>query len=50
MQFAAGERWSYQYKFQLPQGLSGDLVLLQWHYIASNSCLPPGYNTYNWSG
>lgn len=50
MQFAAGERWSYQYKFQLPQGLSGDLVLLQWHNIASNSCLPPGYNTYNWSG
>jgi len=41
-------RWSYRYKFQLPPGLSGDLVLLQWHYIASNSCLPPGYNTYNW--
>ena len=47
-QFAAGGRWSYRYKFQLPSGLSGDLVLLQWHYIASNSCLPPGYNTYNW--
>jgi len=47
-QFATGGRWSYRYKFQLPQGLSGNLVLLQWHYIASNSCLPPGYNTYNW--
>ena len=47
-QFASGGRWSYRYKFQLPQGLSGDLVLLQWHYITGNSCLPPGYNTYNW--
>ena len=47
-QFASGGRWSYRYKFQLPQGLSGDLVLLQWHYITANSCLPPGYNTYNW--
>jgi hypothetical protein len=47
-QMANGGRWSYRYKFQLPQGLIGDLVLLQWHYIASNSCLPPGYNTYNW--
>ena len=47
-QFATGGRWSYRYKFQLPQGLSGDLVLLQWHYITANSCQPPGYNTYNW--
>ena len=47
-QFPSGGHWSYKYKFQLPQGLSGNLVLLQWHYIASNSCLPPGYNTYNW--
>jgi len=41
----SGGRWSYRYKFQLPQGLSGDLVLLQWHYITANSCLPPGYPT-----
>jgi hypothetical protein len=44
----AGGRASYRYKFQLPQGLSGDLVLLQWHYITANSCQPLGYNTYNW--
>ena len=47
-QFASGGRWSYRYQLQLPQGLSGDLVLLQWQYITANSCLPPGYNTYNW--
>ncbi len=40
--------WPYRYRYQLPQGLTGDLVLLQWHYITANSCLPPGYNTYNW--
>jgi hypothetical protein len=35
---------NYWFKFQLPQRLSGDLVLLQWHYVTSNSCAPPGYN------
>jgi hypothetical protein len=39
--------WTYRYRFQLPAGLSGDLVLLQWHYITANSCLPPGYDRYN---
>ena len=39
--------WNYQYKFQLPSGLSGDLVLLQWKYITANSCLPSGYDSYN---
>jgi hypothetical protein len=41
-----GYRWNYRYRFQLPPGLSGDRVLLQWHYVTANSCLPPGYNTY----
>ena len=40
-----GPPLNYWYKFQLPQGLSGDLVLLQWHYVTSNSCFPPGYTT-----
>jgi len=35
---------NYWYKFRLPPGLSGDLVLLQWHYVTSNSCAPPGYS------
>lgn len=40
--------YSFSYKFQLPAGLSGDLVLLQWHYVTANSCIPTGYNDYNW--
>lgn len=43
-----GGVWNYKYKFQLPSDVTGDLVLLQWHYITANSCLAPGYNTYNW--
>jgi hypothetical protein len=39
-------RWDYQYRFQLPAGLSGERVLLQWHYITANGCLPPGYDRY----
>ena len=42
-----GYTWNYRYKFQLPPGLSGDRVLLQWHYVTANSCLPPGYDKYN---
>jgi hypothetical protein len=29
-----------------PVGVSGDLVVLQWHYITANRCLPPGYDRY----
>jgi hypothetical protein len=39
--------FKYIYRFQLPPGLSGDRVLLQWHYITANSCLPQGYDRYN---
>ena len=44
--------WNYRYRFQLPSGLSGDRVLLQWHYVTANSCLPAGYRSYNfaWGG
>jgi hypothetical protein len=42
-----GYVWNYQYRFQLPAGLSGDRVLLQWHYITANTCIPPGYDRYN---
>jgi hypothetical protein len=41
-----GYLWNYRYRFQLPPQTSGDLVLLQWHYVTANSCLPPGYNAY----
>ena len=40
-------RWDYQYRFQLPAGLSGDRVLLQWYYMTANSCTPDGYDRYN---
>jgi len=40
--------WNYSYKFKLPDGLSGDLVLIQWHYVTANSCTPAGYKEYNW--
>ena len=43
---AAGNTFSYKYK--LPAGLAGDLVLLQWHYVTANSCIPEGYYKYNW--
>jgi hypothetical protein len=32
--------------FRLPRGISGDHVLLQWKYVAANSCLPKGYTQY----
>jgi hypothetical protein len=37
----------FKYRFKLPDGVIGDIVLLQWHWISANSCLPPGYDTYN---
>lgn len=40
--------WNYSYKFKFPDGLSGELVLLQWHYVTANSCTPSGYKEYNW--
>jgi len=40
--------WELKYQYQLPPGLSGDLVLIQWHYVTANSCMHVGYDTYNW--
>jgi hypothetical protein len=43
-----GEHWKFSHRFRLPQGLSGDLVLIQWHYVTANSCLPDsGYRSSN---
>ena len=38
-------KW-FRHSYQLPQGLFGDKVLLQWKYITANSCSPPGYDAY----
>ncbi|KAL3774466.1 hypothetical protein ACHAWO_007615 [Cyclotella atomus] len=37
-----------RHKYRLPAGLSGDLVLIQWHYVTGNSCKDVGDDTYNW--
>jgi hypothetical protein len=39
-----GGQANYRYRFQLPRGLSGERVLLQWHYVTANSCRPLGYS------
>ncbi|GAX20511.1 hypothetical protein FisN_24Hh239 [Fistulifera solaris] len=36
----------YVHDYQLPQGLYGEEVLIQWKYITSNSCKPPNYDAY----
>lgn len=47
--YLAGWREGYRdfvYDFKLPKDLHGEEVLLQWRYITSNSCKPPGYDAY----
>mmetsp|Transcript_22728 Transcript_22728/g.33563 ORF Transcript_22728/g.33563 Transcript_22728/m.33563 type:complete len:401 (+) Transcript_22728:93-1295(+) len=36
----------YRFTLLLPKDLSGDLVLLQWHYLTANSCTYQGYDQY----
>eukprot|EP00548_Thalassiothrix_antarctica_P020254 CAMPEP_0194195924 /NCGR_PEP_ID=MMETSP0154-20130528/76393_1 /TAXON_ID=1049557 /ORGANISM="Thalassiothrix antarctica, Strain L6-D1" /LENGTH=625 /DNA_ID=CAMNT_0038920485 /DNA_START=50 /DNA_END=1927 /DNA_ORIENTATION=- len=38
--------YGFKYKMKLPSNLYGDLVLLQWHYITSNSCRVEDYEKY----
>jgi len=39
----------FQYKLKLPDDLIGELVLLQWYYVASNNaCIHKGYDVYDW--
>jgi len=38
----------YKFKLQLPQGLHGEVVLLQWYYLTANSCKHVGYDGYTW--
>jgi len=38
----------YTHTYKLPMDISGDIVLIQWHYVTANSCLPEGYNDYDW--
>ena len=37
------------YRYRLPRGLGGKLVLLQWHYVTANGgCSHAGYQDYDW--
>ena len=36
----------YKMKFQLPEGVAGEVVLLQWYYLTANSCKHEGYAEY----
>jgi len=40
----------FRYKLKLPEGVVGDLVLLQWYHVESNDgvCVHEGYAEYNW--
>ncbi len=43
-----GGDYKFSHRFKLPEGLLGELVLLQWHYITANSCMADeGYLNYN---
>jgi len=37
----------YKMKFKLPEGVAGDVVLLQWYYLTANSCKHEGYAEYD---
>jgi len=36
----------FSYRFKLPKGISGDMVLIQFLYVTANSCTHPGYSEY----
>jgi hypothetical protein len=36
----------HRFRLKLPANLSGNLVLLQWHYLTANSCKFDGYDSY----
>eukprot|EP00957_Ditylum_brightwellii_P041351 3131036-Ditylum_brightwellii.AAC.1 len=42
------EGMKFSHTYRLPNGLNGDLVLIQWHYFTSNSCIYTGYREYTW--
>lgn len=42
----ASADWTTHYRYRLPAGLEGDLVLLQWYYVTANSCHVEGYEEY----
>lgn len=43
-----GSQVDFTMKFELPVGVSGDKVLMQWRYVTANNCWPPGYENYDY--
>jgi len=39
----SGTPQTFRFRYKLPQGVSGDRVMMQWRYVTANSCAPPGY-------
>jgi len=36
----------FHYRYKLPAGLLGELVLIQWYYVTGNTCTDEGYANY----
>ena len=47
-QKSSSNAYLFRHQFKLPEGLKGELVLIQWYYLTGNSCLPVGYTEYGW--
>lgn len=46
--YSSNGEYHFHHEFKLPDGLRGDLVLIQWYYVTGNSCMDEGYDTYAW--
>ncbi|KAL9187030.1 hypothetical protein ACHAXT_010750 [Thalassiosira profunda] len=42
-----GNKQAFSYQMNLPCGLTGDLVLLQWYFVTAQDCYHPGYLEYD---
>jgi len=40
--FASGAS-EFKFTYRLPENFHGENILMQWHYVTANSCIPPGY-------
>ena len=42
-----GNKQEFSYQMNLPCGLTGDLVLLQWYFVTAQDCYHEGYLEYD---
>jgi len=45
--YVKDQGYVHSHKYQLPLGLVGVLILIQWRYVTANTCLLIGYDQYN---